>query len=54
MFFVVLGHVLKGIYETGNYSKYNLFLEIILMVIFTFVMPVFLQYQIFYLKGLQL
>lgn len=50
MFFVVFGHVLKGIYETGNYSKYNFFLEIMLMVIFTFVMPVFFAISGFLFK----
>ena len=41
IFFVVLVHVLEGIYKTGQYRQFNFFAEATMGILFTFVMPVF-------------
>lgn len=41
IFFVMLAHVLEGVYKTGNYTQYNNLSKVLMGIIFTFIMPVF-------------
>ncbi|MCW6127843.1 acyltransferase family protein [Lactiplantibacillus plantarum] len=39
--FVVLGHVIDGVFNTPGYSNYNGITKTSIAIIFTFIMPVF-------------
>lgn len=41
IFFVLLVHVIEGVYKTDAFSNYDEFSEITMAIIFTFIMPVF-------------
>lgn len=41
IFFVMLVHIIEGIYNTEGYAQYKLISEVAMALIFTFIMPVF-------------
>jgi len=51
IFFVLVVHVVEGMYKTGQFSKYNILSELLMCSIFTFIMPCFFALSGFLYKS---